>query len=420
MAAGGGWNKRSRLAAARRTIYNVGMQPLHGIRIVEAAQMISAPLATSILSDQGADVIKVEAADGRGDRMRQLGDIRNGIGSVFHGCNRGKRSITLDTKSDSGRAVLIDLIDGADVFVQNFRPGAVDRMGVGPAAMRERNPSLVYVSVSGFGATGPYADQMVYDFVIQGVTGLAAFEGGVDEDGNMSPRLAKNLVVDKATALTVSQGITAALLHRERTGEGQHLEIDMVSAGLQFAWPDVMWHHTFLGEDVLRTPHMSANYEVRPTKDGYVTLNLATRSTWSRVCAAVDPALDDDPRFATYEDRQRNADALRTAVDAVLGELSTAEVLARMRQHDLPGGPVLALGDVHRDPQIVHAQALVEHETEAVGMVREPRPAARFGAVRSPDPRSSPALGQHTQEILLELGYSLQRAQDLAESGVLG
>ncbi len=264
--------------------------------------MISAPMAASLLSDQGADVIKVEAANGTGDRMRGLGNIRNGMGSVFHACNRGKRSIALDTKADAGRDLLIELIEGADVFIQNFRPGATERMGVGAEAMRERNPRLVYVSVSGFGADGPYADQMVYDFVIQGVTGLAAFEGGSGR-----PQLTKNLTIDKATALTVAQAVTAALLHRERTGEGQHLEIVMVSAGLQFVWPDGMWNHALQGEGITETPPMSANYDVRPTKNGFITLNLATNSTWPRLCAAIDPALADDDRFATYADRQRNA-----------------------------------------------------------------------------------------------------------------
>ncbi len=379
------------------------MKPLEGIRIVEAAQMISAPLATSLLADQGADVIKVEAANGVGDRMRGLGDLRNNMGSVFHNCNRGKRSIALDTKSDEGREVLIKLIDSADVFVQNFRPGAVDRMGVGPDAMCTRNPKLIYVSVSGFGATGPYADQMVYDFVIQGVTGLASFEGGAIDGADGTPSLTNSLVIDKATALTVSQAITAALLHRERTGEGQHLEVDMVGAGLQFAWPDMMWNHSLQGEGVTRTPHMALNYDVRPTKDGYITLNLATNSTWPRLCAAIGNGIDADPRFASYADRQRNASALAEAVDAVLTTLTTDEALARLRAADMPGGPVLALDEVHLDPQIVHNGSVVERESTSIGPLREARPAARFGAAAPEPGGSAPRYGEHTDEILAEL-----------------
>lgn len=389
-------------------------RPLAGLRVVEAAQMISAPLAASLLSDQGAEVIKVEAANGGGDRMRTLGDLRNGMGSVFHACNRGKRSISLNTKADAGRDILISLIDGADVFIQNFRPGATDRMGVGADAMLERNPRLVYVSVSGFGATGPYADQMVYDFVIQGVTGLAAFEGG-----SGAPQLTKNLTIDKATALTVAQAITAALLYRERTGEGQHLEVDMVSAGLQFAWPDVMWNHSLQGEGVTTTPPMSANYEVRPTKDGHITLNLATNSTWPRLCAAIAPGLADNPLFATYTDRQNNAAELAAAVDAVLAGLTSAEALERLRVNDMPGGPVLELHEVHEDPQIVHNDSLVIYDSPSIGLVREPRPAARFGAGPAPDPVGAPRLGEHTTSVLEELGHDTESIDALISAGVV-
>lgn len=375
--------------------------------------MISAPMAASLLSDQGADVIKVEAVTG-GDRMRTLGDIRNGMGSVFHACNRGKRSIALDTKADEGRALLIELIETADVFIQNFRPGATDRMGVGAEAMLARNPSLIYVSVSGFGATGPYADQMVYDFVIQGVTGLAAFEGAGGK-----PQLTKNLTIDKATALTVAQAITAALLHRERTGEGQHLEVDMVSAGLQFVWPDGMWNHALQGEGVTATPPMSMNYDVRPTKDGYITLNLATNSTWPRLCAAIDPGMAADPRFATYTDRQNNAAELAAAVDAVLAELTSDEALARLRQNDMPGGPVLALDDVAADPQIAHNNTLVTYESPVIGSIMEPRPAARFGAAEAPDPVGAPGHGADTIDILNELGRDAAAVSALVANGIV-
>ena len=376
------------------------IQPLAGVRIVEAAQMISAPLATSLLCDQGAEVIKVEALTG-GDRMRRLGDVRNGMGSVFHACNRGKKSIALDTKTDAGREVLTKLIGSADVFVQNFRPGAVDRMGIGAAEMTARDPRLIYVSVSGFGASGPYSDQMVYDFVIQGIAGMAALEGAGEE----APRLMKGVTVDKATAVTVAQAITAALFHRERTGLGQHLEVNMIEAGLQFFWPDGMWNHSLIGDDgVTVTPHMALNYEVRPTKDGYITLNLATKSTWPRLCAAVDPSLADDPRFASYELRQDNARDLAAAVDLALADLTTTEVLVKLRANDMPGGPVYSFDELHNDPQIVHNGSLIERVSTSIGELREPRPAARFGAVQ-PDPAgSAPNLGEHTTEVLAELG----------------
>ncbi len=377
--------------------------------------MISAPFASAILADQGAEVIKVEAANGVGDRMRTLGDIRNGMGTVFHACNRNKRSIAVDTRTDAGTAILHDLIGTADVFIQNFRPGAVERMGVGPDAMLARHPDLVYVSVSGFGPTGPYADQMVYDFVIQGLIGMAAHQGLADGD----PALLLNLVVDKATAITVAQATTAALLAASRGAGGQHLEVSMLDAGLQFFWPDGGWGHGLLGEGGRSVPPMATNYEVRPTSDGHITLNLATNSTWPRLAAAIDPALMDDARFATFEDRQRNAAALRDAVDAVLSTIDTDEALERLRANDMPGGPVLGLGDVAADPQVVHRNSFVEYDSGSIGGVREARPAARFDAAEPHAPSGAPGYGAQTVEVLTELGRSADQIEALATAGVI-
>ncbi len=390
------------------------MLPLQGIRIIEAAQMISAPFATSILSDQGAEVIKIEAANGVGDRMRFLGDRRGGIASVFHAVNRGKKSVTLNTKDPEGVDALLRLIDSADVFVQNFRPGAIERMGVSAEVALKRNPRLIYVSVSGFGPTGPYVDQMVYDFVIQGYVGLTAREGMGGK-----PRLSKTYVVDKATALTVAQAISSALFYRERTGEGQHLQVDMLAAGLQFHWPDGMCDHTLLGDDFVAVTHMAAAYDVRPTKDGYVTLNLASKTTWPKLVKLFDsPLISDDPRFADFDDRQANANALMETVDAILAQWTSDEVVQRMRDNDLPGGKSLAFDEVHLDAQTIHNRALVEHDNGPIGRIREPRPAARFGAKETPDPGPAPLLGADTDAVLADIGYSPEDLARLADAGV--
>ncbi len=377
--------------------------------------MISAPFAAAVLADQGAEVIKVEAADGRGDRMRTLGDIRHGTGTVFHSCNRNKRSVALDTRTDDGRRLLQELIGTADVFIQNFRPGATERMGVGAADMCARHPELIYVSVSGFGPTGPSADQMVYDFVIQGLIGMAAQQGGVGGD----PTLVQNLVVDKATALTVSQAVTAALLGRARGGGGQHLEVSMLDAGLQFFWPDGGWGHGLLGDGGHPQPPMSANYDVRPTSDGHITLNLATNSTWPRLAAAIDERLMDDPRFATYEDRQHHAAELRAVVDGVLGGLTTDEALVRLRTHDLPGGPVLDPAVVVDDPQVRHRRSFVDYESASIGSVREARPAARFDGHEPDTPEGAPVYAADTAAVLAELGVDGAELARLVADGVV-
>ncbi len=369
-------------------------QPLAGIRVVEAAQMISAPLAASILSDQGAEVIKVESP--KGDRMRTLGDGRGGMGSVFHACNRGKKSVVINTRDAEGQEQLRRLIATADVFIQNFRPGAAARMGIDPDDICAANPNLIYTSVSGFGPDGPYADQMVYDFVIQGISGLATFEGGAEGP----PRLSKHLVMDKVTALTVAQAITSALVERSIQGHGQHLQVSMLDAGVQFNWPDMGWGPSVQGDDVVRVPHMSLNYDVHPTADGHVTLNLASISTWPRLVEAFGPQWADDPRFASYTLRQQHATELRQALWDSLATMTTSEACDRMRAHDLPGGPVLTPAEIGSDAQVRHNQALVEIDSDVIGPITEARPAARFDSVLPPDPRPAPGLGADTDEVL--------------------
>ena len=242
------------------------MQPLAGVRVVEAGQMISAPMAGVIMAEQGAEVIKVELADGVGDRMRQLGSQRNSMSALFNSVNRGKRSVTVDTKHPDGLQALLDLCATADVFLQNFRPGAADRMGVGEAHLRAVNPDIIYVSVSGFGSTGPKAEQKVYDYVIQAMTGMADLQQG--DTG--APQLVRQFIVDKTTAITVSQAITAALFARERGRGGQHVELSMLDIGLWCFWPDGMMDRSLHGDGVVEASHFADMYSIRPTRDGAV------------------------------------------------------------------------------------------------------------------------------------------------------
>jgi crotonobetainyl-CoA:carnitine CoA-transferase CaiB-like acyl-CoA transferase len=384
--------------------------PLDGIRVIEAAQMVAGPLAAMLLSDQGADVVKIENADGVGDRFRFVGTRHKGIGAAFGGVNRGKRSVVLDLKDERGRDAARRLIDGADVFLQNFRPGVAERLGLGPDEMLARNPGLVYTSVSGFGPTGPYREQMVYDFVIQAKTGIAALQGD----------LVKTIVVDKVTAYTVAQAITAALLARERGAGGQHLQLNMLDVGLSWFWPDGMVNATFLDDEVTVVGHMADGYEVRPTLDGHVALLANGNRTWPRLCAALEPAWLDDPRFATMEDRLDRPEELGEAVNGVLAGLTTEEVLSRLRKNDLPGAAVTPLEEVHLDPQVIHNESLVEHDWPTVGRVREPKPAPRFGATPAAIGGRPPRYGEHTEEVLAAAGYADDEIAAFRAAGVLG
>jgi len=376
------------------------VKPLEGIRIVEAGQMISVPFATMLLAEQGAEVIKVELPDGVGDRMRFLGTRRGKMGALFHGANRGKKSVVLDTKSADGLVAMKKLIASADVFVQNFRPGAAERMGIGESDIRAEHPDLVYVSVSGFGSSGPSAGQKVYDYVIQAMTGMAALQS----DETNEPTLIRQFVVDKVTALAVAQAITAAVLGRERGMGGQHLELSMLDIGLWFFWPDGMMDRALLGDGVTDAPHFSELYEVRKTTDGHIAIVASGMRTWPHLCAAFGPQWLDDPRFASFEDREANAEALAAEFDRAIAPLTTAEALERMRANDVPGAAIAPLDAVHLDPQVIHNESLVVHDNGPAGTIMEVRPAASFGGAPREVPGPAPAYGQHTDEVLAALG----------------
>jgi crotonobetainyl-CoA:carnitine CoA-transferase CaiB-like acyl-CoA transferase len=392
------------------------VKPLEGIRVVEAAQMVAGPLAGMILAEQGADVIKVELPDGVGDRIRSFGSRRNGMSSVFQAVNRGKRSIVVDSKHESGRAVMRRLAASADVFLQNFRPGVAERLGVSDADLRAANPDLVYVSVSGFGPTGPRADEKVYDYVVQAMSGMAALQA---DDGGR-PQLTRHVIVDKVTAMTVAQAITAALLARERGHGGRRVDLTMLDAALWFFWSDGMMDRSLLGDGVHDAPHFGKIAAIMATRDGHISLVTAGGRTWAALCRAFGPEWLDDPRFATMEAREANLAELRSEFIARLARLSTEECLERMRTNDVPGAAVTSLDAVHLDPQVVHNGSIVDHDAGTVGRMREVRPAASFGGAERAIPAAAPDLGADTTDVLVELGYDSAEIERLRSTGILG
>ena len=377
--------------------------PLHGYRVVDLTSNVSGPLATMILADQGADVIKVEAPDG-GDATRAGGNRRAGFTASFLNNNRNKRSIVLDLKTQGGLQAVMRLVAGADVFVQNFRPGVADRLGVGEEAVRAVSPRIVYVSISGFGEKGPYAAKPAYDPVIQGFSGLATVQAGSDE---ARPRLLRTILPDKLTAITASQAITAALLARERTGEGQHVRLSMLEAVLAFLWSSDMGSQTFVADEPARQEAASAIDLIYETADGYITAAALTDRQWAGLARAVErPEWLEDERFKTSAVRQRHIDArLRLTQDALIAR-STADWLERLTAAGVPCAPVLTRGEVIRHPQVQQMEIVIETEHPAAGRLRQSRPAARFSRTPAVIRRGAPALGEHTEEILADLGYS--------------
>jgi crotonobetainyl-CoA:carnitine CoA-transferase CaiB-like acyl-CoA transferase len=393
--------------------------PLAGFTVVEACQMVAGPLAGTICADLGAEVIKVENPQ-HGDRFRYLGDRVGGISAVWAGVNRGKRSVVLDLQRADGTAIFSKIVAGADVFIQNFRPGVVQRLGIDEPAMRVINPGLIYVSVSGFGDSGPYIDQKSYDYVIQALSGMAAVQA---DPATGVPALVRNIVIDKVTAMAAAQSILAALLARSGGAGGQHVRLSMLDVALSFLWPDGMMQHTLLADDgrVTPGPHLADNYLVRRTTDDYIALLATSNSQFPGLCAALDRRewLEDD-RFSTLAAREANAVELNALIATELERHKGADLVERLHSHDVPCALVNPLDRVHLDPQVRHNNVLVEHDRPWLGRVREPRPPAHFSATPTSLGRHAPKHDEHTDEVLREIGYDDVTIATLRAAGTIG
>ena len=395
--------------------------PLDGYKILDLTQVVSGPFATMLLADQGADVIKVEPVSGLGDITRLPSFDKGGIGAFYMNNNRGKQSISLDLSQDAGREVIKRLIKETDVFVQNFRPGAIERLGLGYEDLVAINPNLIYISISGFGPTGPYSGRPVLDPVIQGVCGVISRQLNPQIP---FPDLIRNLFADKSTALTVAQAATAALLARERTGNGQFVEIPMVDACMYFFWPDAMMDLTMVDEDANGGILLSTVYNLTECSDGKIVYFAASDGQRAGVCAAVGhPEWAEDERFSSMAALAANPQNF-----VILGEMladafllmTCDEAIEALIEADVPSGPVLTGEEAISDPQIIHNGTLVEWEHPDAGVVRQPKPAARFSATPAEPKYAAAHRGQHNEETLLGLGYSSEEINQLKETGAIG
>ena len=375
--------------------------PLHGYRVVDLTSMVSGPSATMLLGDQGADVIKVESP--QGDHTRAAANRRAGFSASFLNNNRSKRSMVLDLKTDEGAAILRRLVTTADVFVQNFRTGVIDRMGFGEAAIRALCPDIIYVSISGFGETGPFAQKPVYDPLIQALSGLASIQGGSDDE---RPRLVRTIVPDKLTGVVAAQAITAALLARERTGKGQHVRLSMLDAIVAFLWGSDMGSQTFVGDEFPQAEAASFIDLIYATQDDHISAAVQTDREWAALTRALDkPEWLEDPRFATPALRQKHINERLSLTQDVLLTRPAAEWLDRLTAADVPCAPVLTRSRMIHHPQVEANGIVIETDHPQAGRLRQARPAARFSATPATIRHGGPALGEHTDEILAEIGY---------------
>ena len=391
--------------------------PLRGVRIVDLSTVLSGPVATTLLADQGASVIKVEAP-GPGDLTRQISTRSNGVTAMFQLANRGKRAITIDLQRELGHEVLRKLAASADIFVQNFRPGVVDRIGIGYDELRAVNPELIYLSISGFGSRGPLAQTKVYDNLIQAASGFASGQGG---DG--SPTFIKNLACDKITALTAAQAMTAALYARAVGRGGQHIELAMLDAAVWFLWTDRATEFTWTGDDVKVLPSLS-QYDVTRFKDGWGTIAAVTDSEFAALCRALEVGhIADDPRFATMTKRLSDPDyprVYREIVQGAASKFTVSEALRRLSEAKVPAVAAVSLSEIPDHPQIIANELIVDDEHPVAGPLRQPRPAARFSATPAAAAGPAPLPGQDTDAILRELGYDDDERDALRADGAVG
>lgn len=392
------------------------MSILNGIRVLDCSIAMAGPFAAQRLGDMGADVIKVEPTSGEWQRHAAAGGATgNKINVSFLSLNRNKRSLAVDLKAPEGKAVLIELVKNADIFLQNYRPGVAERLGVDYATLSAINPRLIYVSMSGYGEDGPYRMYPGQDLLLQGMSGAMLSAGSADAP----PSPAGQYLVDAVTAYSAFEGALAALFHRERTGEGQLVQVNMLDAITTIQMQELSVF-TVGNKPQARSAeahahsYIRAPYGVFETSDGYITLAMAKLATLGAV-------LEDE--FLAGLDEERDGwtqrDAIFATVKAMLTSATSAEWLERFRAADIWSGPVYGYADLVEDPQIKHNQTFVEYDHPTEGRVKTPGFPIRFSRTPSAVTRGAPLVGEHSRELLAEAGFDAEAIEQLIESGVV-
>jgi crotonobetainyl-CoA:carnitine CoA-transferase CaiB-like acyl-CoA transferase len=389
------------------------MGPLEGVRIIDLTSMVSGPMGAMMLADQGAEVIKVEPI--AGEQLRHMAAPHNGVNPVFYSCNRGKKSLAIDLKSKEGKQILIKLIKDSDVLMQNFRPGTTDRMGFGYEAMKKINPNLVYLSISGFGDKGPYAQSRVYDPVIQALSGAT----DIQADRNTgTPKMFRVVIADKVTSLTAAQAISSALYARERTAKGQHIKLSMLDSVIAFFWPEGMSGLVFKENEFDVRKLQGSQDLIYEAKDRYITAGAVSDAEWTGMCNALNmQQLINDERFATSAARVINAEERKKITGQEIKKWQSNDILSRFQEEGVPSAPLLDRMELMNHEQIIKNQTILRQEYEGFGEVRQARPAAHFEDTPSEISRPAPKLGEHGEEILNSIGISESVRKKLVNEG---
>ncbi|MFL5796829.1 MAG: CaiB/BaiF CoA transferase family protein [Actinomycetota bacterium] len=390
---------------------------LDGVRVLDFTQMMMGPWATQFLGDMGADVIKVERpGSGEWERgLRAMGELLAGQSPFFLAMNRNKKSLTLNLKDPRAREIVLKLAESSDLVVENFRPGVMDRLGVGYEALRAVNPSIVYVTGTGFGPDGPYVDRPGQDLLIQSMSGLAAYGGRRDDP----PTPSGSSIVDAGTALLLAFSAMVGLFHRERTGEGQRIDVSLYNTAIALQCQELAaflnmerrWERSEAG---IGGAWLSAPFGIYRTADGHLALAMASLAVVGELVGIPELAAYDTPERAWAE-----RDDVYRLIAARLPERPTAEWLKLLAARDVWCAPVQAFDEVVDDPQLEHNELLATVEYPGVGELRVVGVPMRFSATPGSIRLGPPTVGQHTEEILASVGYSPEQIRTLREEGCI-
>jgi crotonobetainyl-CoA:carnitine CoA-transferase CaiB-like acyl-CoA transferase len=384
--------------------------PLSGIRVLEFSIALTGPYIGALFADQGADVVKVERPD-IGDIMRWIGPSVNGLSAVFRVCNRGKQSIAVDIRTDTGRDIALELAARADVVVQNFRPGVADRLGVGYNDVVEINPEVVFLSLTGFGEVGPYRNRSAYDTVIQAYCGVASSQAapGVGE-----PIFLQQVLADKVTALYASQAVTAALFARANGRGGQHVHVSMVDAVVSFLWTDAAGNEVLLDADGSQPSSFTSGFRPFRFIDGWGVVTPISDSDFTGMCRALEAPGADDPRLATADLRNQHRPLMAEVMESCYAgatKLTVEQATARFEAGDVPYAMIVSPNELPYDPHAIEMGLFEEADDPVVGRTRIPRHPALFDATPARLAGPAPTLGQHTTHVLDQLGRSDQEVE---------
>ena len=390
---------------------------LEGIRVLELTQIMAGPFCGMLLADLGAEVIKIENPRGGDDSRRMAPPYYNGESAAFIAMNRNKYGMALDIRTPQGQEILWQLIATADVLIENFRPGTMERLGFGYATVHAKYPALIYCSISGFGNTGPYRERGGFDLVAQGISGVISVTGTSDNPAKVGVPMS-----DLNAGLFASHAILAALLYRARAGEGQYIDTSLFEASLAYTlWESNEYWATGSSPRGLGTAHrLSAPYQVFPTLDGWIAIGAANQRNWERLARAIERTdLLQTPLFASNSARMANLDALVEALTETLKTRSTETWLQLLEAADVPCGPVLTLAQVYQNPQTLAREMEIEIEHPTAGRVHAIGFPVKYSLTPPQVYRPAPVLGQHTFTLLESIGLDPQQCQQLASDGIV-